>query len=94
MSGAVGNLLVKALSPEFYQATARNAMNAMYNYYHPLFRSGSVVPLWHSMIFVGTTMYCATYYARTHKVVQERRAEEKAALKEYYEKHGGGHGHH
>jgi len=46
------------------------------------------------MIFVGTTMYCATYYARTHKVVQERRAEEKAALKEYYEKHGGGHGHH
>ncbi|KAL7580585.1 hypothetical protein ACA910_003706 [Epithemia clementina (nom. ined.)] len=62
--------------------------NRLHNYYHPMFRSGSVVPLWHMMTFVSVTMYTAKYFAYNRRVVLEKREMKKEAMKEYIERHG------
>lgn len=54
----------------------------------------SVTPLWHMMIAVSVIMYSTSYYARDYPRIKAKRALEKEALKEYYEKHGGGDDHH
>jgi hypothetical protein len=45
------------------------------------------------MAITGTIMYTATYIGHRGRLVQERRAVEKKAVEEYYEKHGAP-GHH
>mmetsp|Transcript_12481 Transcript_12481/g.34657 ORF Transcript_12481/g.34657 Transcript_12481/m.34657 type:complete len:81 (-) Transcript_12481:199-441(-) len=65
-----------------------------FNYYQPMFRAGSVTPLWHMMLFVSVTMYSTGYMAKDYQNIQHKHHVQKEALKEYYEKHGGGDDHH
>eukprot|EP00581_Thalassiosira_minuscula_P009878 CAMPEP_0183708976 /NCGR_PEP_ID=MMETSP0737-20130205/5128_1 /TAXON_ID=385413 /ORGANISM="Thalassiosira miniscula, Strain CCMP1093" /LENGTH=79 /DNA_ID=CAMNT_0025936955 /DNA_START=41 /DNA_END=280 /DNA_ORIENTATION=- len=78
-------------------ATIQSRFNSMLHntaeYYRPLFRSGSVKPLWHIMIATGVIMYTQNYIFNKGAHVQAARKEQKLALEEYYEKHGKS-GHH
>lgn len=57
-------------------------------YYKPLFRSGSITPLWHIMIGVSFIMYTSNYVCLKGTKIQAARAERKVALEEYHERHG------
>ena len=54
----------------------------------------SLVPLVHLCCATSVVGYSCNYYGKRYGPVQERRAIEKIAMKEYYEKHGGDPGHH
>eukprot|EP00562_Extubocellulus_spinifer_P019130 CAMPEP_0178583972 /NCGR_PEP_ID=MMETSP0697-20121206/24551_1 /TAXON_ID=265572 /ORGANISM="Extubocellulus spinifer, Strain CCMP396" /LENGTH=88 /DNA_ID=CAMNT_0020219823 /DNA_START=26 /DNA_END=292 /DNA_ORIENTATION=- len=82
----------KLLSPQTYKTAGSNIMASMSAYYKPLFRSGSVKPLWHIMLATSIVMYTASYQYKGI-AVQELRREKALALEEYYEKHGKS-GHH
>eukprot|EP00547_Thalassionema_nitzschioides_P000033 CAMPEP_0194209628 /NCGR_PEP_ID=MMETSP0156-20130528/7686_1 /TAXON_ID=33649 /ORGANISM="Thalassionema nitzschioides, Strain L26-B" /LENGTH=78 /DNA_ID=CAMNT_0038936827 /DNA_START=61 /DNA_END=297 /DNA_ORIENTATION=+ len=62
-------------------------------YYKPLFRSGSITPLWHGMAAISVTMYCASQLGLKQRSIQHHREDSKKALAEYYEKHGNPHAH-
>mmetsp|Transcript_28034 Transcript_28034/g.51058 ORF Transcript_28034/g.51058 Transcript_28034/m.51058 type:complete len:92 (-) Transcript_28034:234-509(-) len=85
---AVGNLLINLTKPTFYRTTAQGVFTSLGNYYKPMIRSSSVTPLWHMMIFTSVVMYSSSYIALKGGPVQAKRAEQKLALAEYYEKHG------
>mmetsp|Transcript_6220 Transcript_6220/g.10386 ORF Transcript_6220/g.10386 Transcript_6220/m.10386 type:complete len:88 (+) Transcript_6220:74-337(+) len=82
----------KLITPGTYKSAWSNFVASSSAYYKPMFRSGSVTPLWHFMLLTSVVMYSASY---TYKgiAVQEARQEKKVALEEYYEKHGKS-GHH
>ena len=82
----------KALSPATYKTAWSNFMASSSAYYKPLFRSGSVTPLWHFMLITSVVMYTASYQYKGI-AVQEARKERAVALEEYYERHGKS-GHH
>ena len=82
----------KLLNPQTYKTAGSNIMASMSTYYKPLFRSGSVKPLWHIMLATSIVMYTARYQY-VGKAIQEARRERDVALVEYYEKHGKS-GHH
>mmetsp|Transcript_2683 Transcript_2683/g.3593 ORF Transcript_2683/g.3593 Transcript_2683/m.3593 type:complete len:82 (-) Transcript_2683:338-583(-) len=67
---------------------------AAHNYYHPLIRQGSIVPLYHMFAFVGVTMYTVNYTSYGYGRIQHKHQVEKAAKKEYWDKRGGEPDHH
>mmetsp|Transcript_97362 Transcript_97362/g.145927 ORF Transcript_97362/g.145927 Transcript_97362/m.145927 type:complete len:89 (+) Transcript_97362:67-333(+) len=82
--------ITKLFNPSFYTQSWGSLTKAAHAYYHPLVKNNSSVPLWHSMLAVSAIMYTGTYVARVYPEIQEKRAVKRAALAEYYEKHGGG----
>lgn len=80
--------------PSWYQGQANKIVVSSSAYYGPLFRAGSVTPLWHGMLVVGTVMYMVTQIGHRQKSVQAKRVIQKKALEEYYEKHGNPDAHH
>mmetsp|Transcript_23753 Transcript_23753/g.42489 ORF Transcript_23753/g.42489 Transcript_23753/m.42489 type:complete len:80 (+) Transcript_23753:53-292(+) len=78
-------------------ATIASKFNSMLantaGYYRPLFRSGSVKPLWHIMVATSVIMYTQNYIFNKGAHVQAARAEKKLALEEYYVAHGKSGGH-
>jgi len=59
----MASIIEKVVSPAFYKGKFSNLVANTGAYYRPLFRSGSVKPLWHLMIFTSTIMYTTTYLA-------------------------------
>mmetsp|Transcript_32147 Transcript_32147/g.53783 ORF Transcript_32147/g.53783 Transcript_32147/m.53783 type:complete len:90 (+) Transcript_32147:216-485(+) len=86
MSSAVAKLF----NPAFYKQTWATTCARAYAKYHPATRENSAVLLWHSMIGICITMYTGTYISRVYPEVQHKRAIQREAMAEYYEKHGGG----
>eukprot|EP00555_Chaetoceros_dichaeta_P010733 CAMPEP_0198262506 /NCGR_PEP_ID=MMETSP1447-20131203/10999_1 /TAXON_ID=420782 /ORGANISM="Chaetoceros dichaeta, Strain CCMP1751" /LENGTH=89 /DNA_ID=CAMNT_0043950767 /DNA_START=58 /DNA_END=327 /DNA_ORIENTATION=+ len=84
----MASIIEKVVSPAFYQGKVNNLMANAGAYYRPLFRAGSVKPLWHMMIFTSTIMYTSTYLCLKGEKVQHERAVQKVAMDEYYKKHG------
>eukprot|EP00571_Detonula_confervacea_P013199 CAMPEP_0172297896 /NCGR_PEP_ID=MMETSP1058-20130122/760_1 /TAXON_ID=83371 /ORGANISM="Detonula confervacea, Strain CCMP 353" /LENGTH=77 /DNA_ID=CAMNT_0013007107 /DNA_START=47 /DNA_END=280 /DNA_ORIENTATION=+ len=74
-------------------ARLTNMLQNTAGYYKPLFRSGSVKPLWHIMIATSVIMYTQNYIFNKGVHIQAARNEKKLALAEYYEKHGKSGGH-
>ncbi|KAL7551691.1 hypothetical protein ACHAWF_014877 [Thalassiosira exigua] len=70
------------------QAKLNSMLHSTGEYYRPLFRSGSIKPLWHIMIATSVIMYTTTYVFSKGPKIQAARKEQKLALEEYHEKHG------
>eukprot|EP00544_Gedaniella_sp_CCMP2646_P004754 CAMPEP_0202482538 /NCGR_PEP_ID=MMETSP1361-20130828/1944_1 /ASSEMBLY_ACC=CAM_ASM_000849 /TAXON_ID=210615 /ORGANISM="Staurosira complex sp., Strain CCMP2646" /LENGTH=88 /DNA_ID=CAMNT_0049110473 /DNA_START=32 /DNA_END=298 /DNA_ORIENTATION=- len=81
--GAFENLI----NPAYYNRQASFAYAAATNYYRPLFRSGSVKPLWHIMLGTAVIMQTATYIFKEASHISHERAIKKAALEEYKTNH-------
>mmetsp|Transcript_3909 Transcript_3909/g.6934 ORF Transcript_3909/g.6934 Transcript_3909/m.6934 type:complete len:80 (-) Transcript_3909:312-551(-) len=75
------------------QSFFTNTQERLTGYYRPLFKAGSVKPLWHMMIVTSVIMYTQSYVFNKGKHIQAARQEKKIALEEYYAKHGKS-GHH
>eukprot|EP00980_Cylindrotheca_fusiformis_P000657 scaffold160_cov136-Cylindrotheca_fusiformis.AAC.4 len=86
MSAAIGKLFNPATYTKAMASTATRA----HAYYHPQMRENGSSFLWHMMLGVSAVMYTGTYVARVYPEVQEKREQKRVAMKEYYEKHGGG----
>lgn len=82
------SILEKVLSPSWYSQSVANARVSMYNYYHPLMRSGSAKPFWHMMLVTSVVMYTTSYMSRDYQRIKEKKAHEAIAIHEYNEKHG------
>eukprot|EP00565_Helicotheca_tamesis_P007422 CAMPEP_0185725806 /NCGR_PEP_ID=MMETSP1171-20130828/1972_1 /TAXON_ID=374046 /ORGANISM="Helicotheca tamensis, Strain CCMP826" /LENGTH=89 /DNA_ID=CAMNT_0028394025 /DNA_START=58 /DNA_END=327 /DNA_ORIENTATION=- len=89
----MASIIEKMITPSFYSQKASGLLASAGAYYKPMFRSGSVTPLWHFMAITSVVMYTANYTFHKGKGVQAARNEQKLALQEYYEKHGHS-GHH
>eukprot|EP00594_Rhizosolenia_setigera_P017851 CAMPEP_0178957878 /NCGR_PEP_ID=MMETSP0789-20121207/11207_1 /TAXON_ID=3005 /ORGANISM="Rhizosolenia setigera, Strain CCMP 1694" /LENGTH=89 /DNA_ID=CAMNT_0020640273 /DNA_START=49 /DNA_END=318 /DNA_ORIENTATION=+ len=89
----MASTIEKLLTPSTYVSSAKNMFTNVSGYYKPMFRSSSVTPLWHMMIFTSVVMYSQSYLTHRYKGVQANQAEVKNALAEYREKHGHS-GHH
>mmetsp|Transcript_29030 Transcript_29030/g.70061 ORF Transcript_29030/g.70061 Transcript_29030/m.70061 type:complete len:90 (+) Transcript_29030:67-336(+) len=83
-------LVSKLTNPAFYKQKWGKLCLDAYAKYHPNARDNGSLMLWHSMVLISVTMYTGTYYGRVYPEVQEKRAVQRAAMAEYYEKHGGG----
>mmetsp|Transcript_10690 Transcript_10690/g.15990 ORF Transcript_10690/g.15990 Transcript_10690/m.15990 type:complete len:91 (-) Transcript_10690:164-436(-) len=81
-------LLEKVANPAYYKGKVTDLKFNLSNYYKPLFRSGSIKPLWHIMAFTSVVMYTTTYICLKGPKVQHGRVEQKTALTEYYKNHG------
>lgn len=80
----------KLMNPAFYKQGWSKVVANAYAKYHPTVRENKATLLFHSMLAISLTMYTGTYIARVHPERQHQRAVKRAALAEYYEKHGGG----
>mmetsp|Transcript_9604 Transcript_9604/g.12904 ORF Transcript_9604/g.12904 Transcript_9604/m.12904 type:complete len:90 (+) Transcript_9604:61-330(+) len=89
----MASIIEKLITPSFYSQKASGMMASAGNYYKPMFRSGSVTPLWHFMVVTSVVMYSSNYIFHKGHNIQASRNEKKIALEEYYEKHGHS-GHH
>eukprot|EP00545_Synedropsis_sp_CCMP1620_P004463 CAMPEP_0119013036 /NCGR_PEP_ID=MMETSP1176-20130426/7772_1 /TAXON_ID=265551 /ORGANISM="Synedropsis recta cf, Strain CCMP1620" /LENGTH=89 /DNA_ID=CAMNT_0006966085 /DNA_START=50 /DNA_END=319 /DNA_ORIENTATION=+ len=87
------SIVEKLITPSWYRGQATSLVSNAAAYYRPLARAGSITPLWHGMMAVGTIMYISTQFAHKQTAVQGHRQIEKKALAEYYEKHGMPHAH-
>lgn len=87
---AIGNLL----NPSWYASQGSKLNASMSAYYKPLFRAGSITPLWHGMAAISITMYMAAQIGFKQRSIQGNRETSKKALAEYYEKHGNPNAHH
>eukprot|EP00979_Chaetoceros_neogracilis_P013418 scaffold3826_cov273-Chaetoceros_neogracile.AAC.8 len=76
------------LEKSFYMGKVTAFKTNASNYYKPLFRSGSIKPLWHIMIFTSVVMYTTNYICLKGSKVKHAREEQKTALAEYYKNHG------
>jgi len=82
------SMLEKIANPEYYKGQVASFKTSASNYYKPLFRAGSVKPLWHLMAFTSVVMYTTNYICLKGSKVQHARQEQKIALEEYYKNHG------
>ncbi|KAG7352731.1 hypothetical protein IV203_008779 [Nitzschia inconspicua] len=82
--------IAKLFNPAFYQQTWAATRTSAYAKFHPSVRENGSSLLWYSMIGICVTMYTGTYISRVYPEVQHKRAIQRAAMAEYYEKHGGG----
>eukprot|EP00557_Chaetoceros_sp_GSL56_P013992 CAMPEP_0176477742 /NCGR_PEP_ID=MMETSP0200_2-20121128/799_1 /TAXON_ID=947934 /ORGANISM="Chaetoceros sp., Strain GSL56" /LENGTH=124 /DNA_ID=CAMNT_0017873601 /DNA_START=52 /DNA_END=426 /DNA_ORIENTATION=- len=55
------SLLERIADPAYYKGKIADFQVSSSNYYKPLFRSGSVKPLWHLMAFTSVVMYTTNY---------------------------------
>ncbi|KAK1744881.1 hypothetical protein QTG54_004172 [Skeletonema marinoi] len=81
------SFIEKAINPAFYKQKISTWSHATAEYYKPLFRSGSVKPLWHIMIATSVLMYTQNYLFNKGTHIQHARQEKKVALEEYYKNH-------
>lgn len=86
MSAAIGKLF----NPTTYTKAWANGATRAQAYYHPNMRDNGSTFLWHMMLGVSVVMYTGNYVSRSYPLVQEKREQKRVAMKEYYEKHGGG----
>eukprot|EP00977_Amphora_coffeiformis_P005950 scaffold1267_cov171-Amphora_coffeaeformis.AAC.26 len=91
---AMSSFVAKLVNPSFYVTSAKNFVSRAHDYYHPLIRQGSAVPLWHMMTFISVSMYTTSYMARDYPRIQHEHQIQKEALHEYWEKRGGAPDHH
>eukprot|EP00569_Conticribra_weissflogii_P012193 CAMPEP_0171387918 /NCGR_PEP_ID=MMETSP0879-20121228/40241_1 /TAXON_ID=67004 /ORGANISM="Thalassiosira weissflogii, Strain CCMP1336" /LENGTH=89 /DNA_ID=CAMNT_0011900253 /DNA_START=475 /DNA_END=744 /DNA_ORIENTATION=+ len=84
----MASFIEKIVSPAFYQKKMASTTHSLAEYYKPLFRSGSIKPLWHIMIATSVIMYTQNYVFNKGVHVQHKREEQKKALEEYYSNHG------
>eukprot|EP00540_Astrosyne_radiata_P005407 CAMPEP_0116824518 /NCGR_PEP_ID=MMETSP0418-20121206/1445_1 /TAXON_ID=1158023 /ORGANISM="Astrosyne radiata, Strain 13vi08-1A" /LENGTH=87 /DNA_ID=CAMNT_0004452905 /DNA_START=53 /DNA_END=316 /DNA_ORIENTATION=- len=82
------NFVGKLMSPEFYRQQTAKFVASAAAYYRPMFRAGSITPLWHFMAITSLVMYTASYVGYKGPKVAARRLQAKTALSEYKEKHG------
>eukprot|EP01082_Thalassiosira_pseudonana_P001297 g879.t1 g879 contig10:917976-918791(-) len=87
------SFLEKAVNPSFYKKKWASTSHNIAEYYKPLFRAGSVKPLWHIMIATSVIMYTQNYVFNKGPKIQAARKEQKVALEEYYANHGISHHH-
>lgn len=86
MSAAVA----KFMNPAFFKQKWASTCASAYAKYHPTVRANKATLLFHSMLAISVTMYTGTYISRVYPEKQKQREIKRAAMAEYYEKHGGG----
>mmetsp|Transcript_9028 Transcript_9028/g.10343 ORF Transcript_9028/g.10343 Transcript_9028/m.10343 type:complete len:86 (-) Transcript_9028:118-375(-) len=80
--------MMNLVNPMWYGRKASALNKAADAYYRPLFRAGSIKPLWHVMAFMSLSMYCVSQYGIKRGKILDRRKHEDLAMKEYIAKHG------
>eukprot|EP00558_Chaetoceros_sp_UNC1202_P003111 CAMPEP_0197238634 /NCGR_PEP_ID=MMETSP1429-20130617/5152_1 /TAXON_ID=49237 /ORGANISM="Chaetoceros sp., Strain UNC1202" /LENGTH=89 /DNA_ID=CAMNT_0042697851 /DNA_START=26 /DNA_END=295 /DNA_ORIENTATION=+ len=83
----MASLLEKVANPAYYKGKVGDFKVNASNYYKPLFRSGSIKPLWHLMAFTSVVMYTTNFICLKGSKVKHAREEQKTALAEYYKNH-------